>query len=90
MQKYDPNGYEYLVQVPASGSTIYVFDPTFCATTSGPGGGHLGTGDHWLSTTNHTAPVSVSTYFNLIDTDDTDFTTMDDDCGGRLGRPVRG
>ena len=62
----------------AAGSTVYVYDPTFCATTSGPGGGHLGTGDHWLSTTNHMAPVSVSTYFNLIDTHGTDFTTTDD------------
>jgi len=78
VQQYDPNGYEYQVTVTADSSTLYVYDPTFCATTSGPGGGHLGAGDHWLSTTNHDAPVAVSTYFRLFDTKGTKFTTLDD------------
>ncbi len=78
VQQYDPNGYEYRVTVTAAGSTLYVYDPTFCATTSGPGGGHLGAGDHWLSTTNHNAPVAVSTYFRLYNTNGTNFTTLDD------------
>jgi hypothetical protein len=78
VQQYDPGGYEYQIEVTAPGSTIWVYDPTFCATTSGPGGGHLGAGDHWLSTTNHNAPVAVSTYFTLWDTKGTDFTTTDD------------
>jgi hypothetical protein len=78
VQQYDPNGYEYQVRVPANGSTLYIYDPTFCATTSGPGGGHLGAGDHWLSTTNHNAPVAASTYFRLYNTQNTLFTTTDD------------
>ena len=78
VQQYDPNGYEYQVKVPANGSTLYIYDPTFCATTSGPGGGHLGAGDHWLSTTNHNAPVAASTYFRLYNTQNTLFTTTDD------------
>jgi hypothetical protein len=78
VQQYDPNGYEYQVKVTANNSTLYVYDPTFCATTSGPGGGHLGAGDHWLSTTSHTAAVPVSTYFRLFDTKGTLFTTTDD------------
>ena len=78
VQQYDPNGYEYQIKVTADGSTLYVYDPTFCATTSGPGGGHLGAGDHWLSTASHNAPVGVSTYFRLIDTKGTSFTTTDD------------
>jgi Flp pilus assembly protein TadG len=78
VQQYDPNGYEYIINVTAANSTVYVYDPTFCATTTGPGGGHLGAGDHWLSTTNHVAPVAVSTYFTLFNTHNTPFTTTDD------------
>ena len=76
--QYDPKGYDYIVNVEAGGSTVYIYDPTFCATTSGPGGGHLGAGDHWLSTTNHNTAVPVSTYYQLIDTHGTQFTTSDD------------
>lgn len=63
---YDPKGYDYEVDIPANGGTVYVFDPTFCATSSGPGGGHLGTGDHWLDTGLSAMPVS--TYYRLWDT----------------------
>ncbi len=71
--QYDPNGYYYKVEVPSAGATVWVFDPTFCATTSGPGGGHLGTGDHWLG-----AATPVSTYYRLWNTSGTDYTTADD------------
>jgi Flp pilus assembly protein TadG len=77
-QQYDPTGYAYTITVTANNSTLYVYDPTFCATTSGPGGGHLGAGDHWLSTTNHNAPVGPSTYFRLFNTNGTSFTQADD------------
>jgi hypothetical protein len=76
--QYDPKGYDYTIEVPTDGATVYVYDPTFCATTSGPGGGHLGAGDHWLSTTNHNTAVPVSTYYSLWDTKSTPFTTADD------------
>lgn len=90
VQQYDPNGYEYQVKVTAGGSTLYVYDPTFCATTSGPGGGHLGAGDHWLSTTNHSAPVAVSTYFLLFNTNGTNFTTTDDTLVAQSGNLFKG
>ncbi len=76
--QYDPKGYNYEVSVESAGSNVYIFDPTFCATTSGPGGGHLGAGDHWLSTTNHNTAVPVSTYYRLFDTAGTAFTENDD------------
>lgn len=76
--QYDPKGYDYMIEVPSDGATVYIWDPTFCATTSGPGGGHLGAGDHWLSTANHSAAVPTSTYFRLWDTRGTQFTTSDD------------
>jgi hypothetical protein len=76
--QYDVHGYDYVVNVAADGSDVYIYDPTFCATTSGPGGGHLGAGDHWLSTANHSTAATVSTYYMLIDTKGTGFTTADD------------
>ena len=75
-QQYDPLGYNYQIEAPGGG-TVYVYDPTFCATTTGPGTGHLGAGDHWLSTQNHDAAVPVSTYYKLWDTKGTQ-TTADD------------
>lgn len=64
--QYDPLGYDYQIEIPQNGGTVYVFDPTFCPTTSGPGGGHLGAGDHWLDTGLSAMPVS--TYYRLWDT----------------------
>lgn len=60
---YDSEGYDYSIELP-SGGTVYIFDPTFCATGNDPGGGgHYGSGDHWLG-----PATSVSTYFRLFDT----------------------
>jgi hypothetical protein len=64
---YDPSGYNYEIEVPSNGGAVYIFDPTFCATTSGPGGGHLGTGDHWINSGSVNA-VPVSTYYRLWNT----------------------
>jgi hypothetical protein len=64
---YDPKGYEYQVEIPQNGGSVYIFDPTFCATTSGPGGGHLGTGDHWINSGSVNAEP-VSTYYRLWNT----------------------
>ena len=66
---YDPAGYNYAVVVPANGGNAYVFDPTFC-----PVGGGVGTGDHY----NHTPLYSVSSFYNLYNTNNTSFTTADD------------
>jgi len=73
--QYDSEGYSYTVQVNAAGSSVSIFDPTFCATTTSSGGGHLGAGDHWLGPSN---PGPVSTYFRLWDTKETPYTTIDD------------
>jgi hypothetical protein len=73
--QYDPNGYDYQVEIPVAGGAVWIYDPTFCATTSGPGGGHLGAGDHWFDGAN---AIPVSTYFRLWDTTGTAFTTTDD------------
>lgn len=60
---YRAAGYDYTVEVPSDGATIWIFDPTFCATASKTtGGGHAGAGDHWLSPNN---PTPVSTYYQL-------------------------
>ncbi len=64
--QYDPDGYDYTVDVPGNGATIWIFDPTFCATaTKTTGGGHAGTGDHWLGPNN---PAGASTYYQLWNT----------------------
>lgn len=63
---YDPDGYDYTIELPAGGS-VYIYDPTFCAVgNSTNGSGHLGAGDHWLG-----AATPVSTYFRLWDTNGT-------------------
>jgi Flp pilus assembly protein TadG len=60
---YKATGYDYTVVVPADGATVWVFDPTFCATAiKGPNLGHAGAGDHWLGPNN---PTPVSTYYQL-------------------------
>jgi hypothetical protein len=66
---YDPNGYNYEVEVPAAGGAVYIFDPTFCAVTGGKG-----SGDHWNDNTNW----SVTSYFKLYDMKGTPWDTTDD------------
>ena len=75
--QYDGNGYDYQIEVKSSGSNVYLYDPTFCATTSGPGGGHLGAGDHWINS-GSVDSVPVSTYYRLYNTNGTTFTQADD------------
>jgi hypothetical protein len=62
---YDPQGYMYVVQLPAGG-LVKVFDPGFCAMGDNPNGsGSLGAGDHWIP------PVTanpVSTFYTLWNT----------------------
>ena len=59
---YDPDGYDYIVNLP-SGGTISVFDPGFCAMGE-IDAGSIGTGDHWVGTQG----TPVSTYYTLKDT----------------------
>ena len=59
---FKASGYDYTVVVPTSGATVWVFDPTFCATATKSAGGHAGAGDHWLGPND---PSPVSTYYQL-------------------------
>ena len=63
VQQYDPNG----LRVPDQGARQRLdpvhLRPDLLRDDIWPGGGHLGAGDHWLSTTNYSAPVAASTYF---------------------------
>ncbi len=68
---YDPKGYDYTLEMPAGGK-VWLFDPTFCATSDGPGGGHFGSGDHWLGTA-----TPVSTYYQLWNSNGTSFRSDD-------------
>ena len=90
---YDPNGYDYTVELSggASNGIVHLFDPMFCATGDNGHGGSFGAGDHW---TDHppsqvVAPVAV-TYrlYNmngtpLDGTDDTLVATLHYDPGTR-------
>lgn len=59
--QYDPNGYQYAIDVPAgAGATsIDLYDPTFCAVDD-----QKGTGDHWIPW-NQTNWPAFSIYFTL-------------------------
>ncbi|MDQ6795027.1 MAG: pilus assembly protein TadG-related protein [Chloroflexota bacterium] len=76
---YDPTGYDYAVEVPANGGSVYVFDPTFCPVGSG-----FGSGDHYNSDANRNYGDasgkywSVSSYYQLWNTNGTLFTENDD------------
>ncbi len=79
---YDANGYDYIVEVGASGD-IRLFDPIFCATGPNGHGGLFGAGDHWTSPTanagaaNFTGgPVGVT--YTLYDTKGTPGNPADD------------
>lgn len=75
---FDPQGYSYIVEIPAgsTGGALWIYDPLFCAT--GAGGAtsparRLGVGDFWLGP--HTP---VTTEFKLWDMRGTPYSTSDD------------
>ena len=78
--QYDPNGYNYQIDIPvgATNGSVYIYDPTFCATgkgTAGPANGQqLGSGDHWIGN----GGVAVTTEFKLWDMNGTPYSTSDD------------
>ncbi|TMD60327.1 MAG: hypothetical protein E6I87_06905 [Chloroflexi bacterium] len=76
---YDPNGYSYLIELPAdaTGGAVWIFDPIFCATghrTTAPYQ-RLGTGDFWFSVG---STRNVTTEFKLWDMNGTPYSTTDD------------
>ena len=77
---YDPNGYDYTVELSggATNGQVRLFDPMFCATGDNGHGGSFGAGDHW---TDHApsqvvAPVAVT--YRLYDMNGTPLDTSDD------------
>ncbi len=76
---YDPNGYDYSVEVGAHGQ-VRLFDPIFCATGTSGSGGWLGTGDHWTTdgSGGGTTIAPVAVRFKLFNTNGTPYTTLDD------------
>jgi hypothetical protein len=76
---YDPNGYSYIVELPAgtAGGAVWIFDPIFCATglrTTAPFQ-PLGMGDYWFSTA---LTRNVTTAFKLWDMNETPYSSADD------------
>ncbi len=76
---YDPNGYEYTIEVGSNGQ-VQLFDPVFCAVGRNLSGAWLGTGDHWTNDGTGggetVGPVSVE--FKLFNTNGTPFSAADD------------
>ncbi len=76
---YDPNGYEYTIEVGSNGQ-VRLFDPVFCATGPNLSGGWFGTGDHWTTdgTGGGTTIAPVAVQFKLFNTNGTPYTSADD------------
>jgi len=76
---YDPNGYEYTIEIGGNGQ-VRLFDPVFCATGGNGSGGWLGAGDHWTTdgTGGGTTIGPVAVRFKLFDTNGTPYTSSDD------------
>jgi hypothetical protein len=73
---YDPDEfYNYAVEMPPGSSNgfVYVFDPGFCATDI-----DSGTGDRWFSDSGSSAENAVSTWYELLDTNNTPYDMTDD------------
>lgn len=73
---YQPSGYIYTVEVP-SGGTVYLFDPEFCEVGES-GDGQSGVGDQYTTNGPGASLGTVTTYYNLFNTQGTDFTVTDD------------
>ncbi len=68
---YDPTSYyNYGVEMPpnTTGGYVYIYDPTFCATTLASG-----TGDRWFGNA-----VGVSSWYELFNTNNTPYNLKDD------------
>ena len=63
---HDPDGYDYLVELPGGSGQVRVFDPIFCATGPNPTGGSYGAGDHWTGTPSGQVEAPVSVRFQLL------------------------
>lgn len=71
---HDPGGYDYSVEVGASGQ-VWIFDAGFCGTGPNGTGGWFGAGDHWI---NNDYADRVTTQFRLYNTAGTPYNETDD------------
>lgn len=80
---YDPDGYDYLLELPGGSGQVSLFDPMFCATGDNGHGGSFGAGDHWTSHPGGQVDRPVSVTYRLYNTNGTLSNTGDD------GAPVQ-
>ncbi len=76
---YDPEGYDYTIELPGGSGQVRLFDPIYCATGSNGHGGNLGAGDHWTGTQSSgtlVRPVAVT--YRLYNTNGTVANNADD------------
>ena len=76
---YDPDGYDYTVELPGGSGQVRLFDPIFCATGDNGHGGSYGAGDHWTGRQGGgtvVRPVGVT--YRLYNTQGTVANTDDD------------
>jgi Flp pilus assembly protein TadG len=76
---YDPNGYDYTLELPGGNGQVRLFDPMFCATGDNGHGGSFGAGDHWTDRPGGgtvVRPVAIT--YRLYDTNGTLGNTSDD------------
>jgi hypothetical protein len=76
---YDPNGYDYALELPGGNGQVRLFDPMFCATGDNGHGGSFGAGDHWTGRQGGgtlVRPVGIT--YRLYNTHGTVANTTDD------------
>jgi hypothetical protein len=73
---YDANEYyNYGVEMPAGSVNgyVYIFDPGFCATQN-----NKGTGDRWFTDGSNSSREAVSSWYELLNTNNTPYDLTDD------------
>jgi hypothetical protein len=86
---YDPTAYyQYGVDIPAGATNgkIWVYDPGFCDTTTA-----AGTGENWTvgGANGNSNPRPVSSFFDVLDTNNTPYDYSDDSSVGGFGNDYR-
>ncbi len=75
---YDPDGYDYLLELPGGSGQVRLFDPMFCATGDNGHGGSYGAGDHWTGHPGGQVDLPVAVTYRLFNTNGTLSNTGDD------------
>ncbi len=75
---YDPNGYDYTIELPGGSGDVRLFDPIFCATGDNGHGGLYGAGDHWTDHPGGQVVRPVGITYRLYNTNGTLANVYDD------------